>query len=86
MGGSVLSLFDSESALMEVVPESMRPGLQFFPAFTHVLTHKDLHLHVTRLPVSDVAWQCPQSVWVDSAKWPALGLPAPVRKLLSGVF
>jgi A/G-specific adenine glycosylase len=47
-----------------------------------VLTHKDLHIHT-------VFVQLPQSVtlasgqWVKADAWPALGLPAPVRKLLS---
>lgn len=53
------------------------------PTFMHVLTHRDLHLHAVvmqgRLPVtpsSDGEWFC-------SDRWAAVGLPAPIRKLLA---
>ena len=80
-----LPLFDSEEALLLAVPAGMRNLLQPSPAFTHVLTHKDLHLHPWRLampaPVDQtVRWDDGQ--WVAKDTWPALGLPAPVRKLL----
>jgi A/G-specific adenine glycosylase len=49
----------------------------------HVLTHKDLYLHPVQL-------QLPQALplglaggWVAAARWPALGLPAPIRKWLA---
>ena len=56
--------------------------MQELDTFKHVLTHKDLHIH-------PVLVQLPQSVtlasgqWVNADAWPALGLPAPVRKLLA---
>jgi len=80
-----LPMFDSEEALLLAVPPAMRNLLQPSPAFTHVLTHKDLHLHPWRLvvpmPVAQtVRWDDGQ--WVANDAWPALGLPAPVRKLL----
>ena len=53
--------------------------------FLHVLTHRDLHLH----PV--VVRQAVESNPDDGGGWfaaeqvVALGLPAPVRKLLAGL-
>jgi A/G-specific adenine glycosylase len=45
-------IFDSEEALMASLPEPLQPKLQLAPAFVHVLTHKDLHLHVAHLALS----------------------------------
>jgi A/G-specific adenine glycosylase len=75
-------LFDSEEALHHAVPAAWRKHLHPLPMFTHVLTHKDLHLHVWQLtlPASTTVWQT--GAWVDAEKWRTLGLPAPVRKLL----
>lgn len=57
---------------------------QELPAFLHVLTHRDLHLHtvvVRGVPVA-VMEEAPQERWADAQAWAAMGLPAPVRKLL----
>jgi A/G-specific adenine glycosylase len=76
-----LPLFDSELALRLAVPETAREHLQCEPAFTHVLTHKDLHLHVCRVTLTtQTIWD--DGRWVDKDEWPGLGLPAPVRKML----
>lgn len=79
-----LPLFESEAALLAAVPVAWRVRLKPQPIFTHVLTHKDLHLHVTRLTLPDenLAWQ-DGGRWVAASQWPELGLPAPIRKLLS---
>ena len=64
---------------------AMRQHLQPAPAFTHVLTHKDLHLHPWRLTLPAKAYQAVQwdaGQWIASDAWPTLGLPAPIRKLL----
>ena len=77
-------LFDDEVALRAAVPTHLREGLQPQPVFTHVLTHKDLYLHPWRLAVgtpTDLA-SLPGR-WVQADQWPALGLPAPIRKLLA---
>jgi A/G-specific adenine glycosylase len=55
-------------------------------AFKHVLTHKDLHLHPVFLTLPkavklDALKQ--DGRWVSAVDWPVLGLPAPVRQLLS---
>jgi len=77
-----LPVFDSHEDLAAAVPAPRRDALRDGPAFKHVLTHKDLHLHPVMAywegavtPPGDGAWFEPQS-------WPALGLPAPIRKML----
>jgi A/G-specific adenine glycosylase len=64
------------------LPPKAQTQLAAAPAFKHVLTHKDLHLHpcVVRCASSSAKW--PSGEWVDAKAWPALGLPAPVRSLL----
>ncbi len=76
-----LPVFESYQALRAAV--SPQVSLQESAPFLHVLTHKDLHLH----PVGAVyAAGSPAGAgeWFDAGRWPALGLPAPVRKLLEG--
>ncbi len=79
-----LPLFESRADLVDAVPAAWRDDLMDQPAFVHVLTHKDLHLHVVRLtlPPGEVHLQLPGTRVAKNA-WPALGLPAPVRKLLA---
>jgi A/G-specific adenine glycosylase len=78
-----LPLFASEDAMLAAVPATWRAHLQPHPTFTHVLTHKDLHLHVWQLTVPDQRWAVQEEgAWVAAQVWPTLGLPAPVRKLL----
>jgi A/G-specific adenine glycosylase len=76
-----LPLFDSEMALRQAVPANARGSLQCEPAFTHVLTHKDLHLHACRVQLTHTE-SLGEGRWVGSEEWPSLGLPAPIRKLL----
>ncbi|WP_417282280.1 A/G-specific adenine glycosylase [Comamonas sp.] len=83
-------VFDSFEALQRSVhlnwPASESQDWHEMPAFLHVLTHKDLHLHPVLVPmnkahtamVSEVNDAC----WADAAAWADLGLPAPIRKLL----
>ncbi len=58
------------------------------PPFLHVLTHRDFHLHPVLVEVAagvDADASAPadtNSAWVTRAQWTALGLPAPIRKLL----
>ncbi len=79
-----LPLFESETAILAAVPAHVRAAVQWQPMFTHVLTHKDLHLHPCRLVVPDA-----QQSWGDDGRWIAasdlanVGLPAPIRKLLT---
>lgn len=83
-----LPLFESEDALKgalkEAVPLSSHAALRALPVITHVLTHKDLYLHVWRLDLADPCAVWDAGRWVLGSDWPALGLPAPIRKLLQG--
>ena len=77
-------LFDSEADLVDAVPPPWRAALQPQTTFVHVLTHKDLHLHPWRLALeSDTDLGALGGQWVGAAQWPAMGLPAPIRKLLA---
>ena len=76
-----LPLFDSEAALRQSLAPRTQEHLQCDPAFTHVLTHKDLHLHACRVPLSQKE-TLGDGRWVSAQEWPGLGLPAPIRKLL----
>ncbi len=77
-----LELFDSFEALQATVPVAYRDRLQELAVFTHVLTHKDLHLHPVRVLLPAKVQPSAQGGWQAAGAWPLLGLPAPVRKLL----
>ena len=76
------ALFDSRDALEQSVDQQYRKDLEDAPAFTHVLTHKDLHLHPVRLTAPARAVRAADGRWFSLAKTLQLGLPAPIRKLL----
>ena len=85
-----LPVFDSEQALRDAIPASWQALLRPLPAFTHVLTHKDLQLHPFQVfPKSSADAETihignvENGRWVAATNWEALGLPAPVRKLLN---
>ena len=76
-----LPLFDSEASLRAVFPNDVE--LSVLPSFKHVLTHKDLHCHVVKVKLKREP-QTPQSgAWWSENDWNLLGLPTPVRHLLS---
>jgi A/G-specific adenine glycosylase len=74
-------LFDSEEALRTALPARLVKLLKFEPAFVHVLTHKDLHLHPVVLKLS-ASVTLGEGAWYSAQQWPQKGLPAPVRQLL----
>ena len=78
-----LPLFDSESALLAAVPQKLHEQGEFLPMLPHVLTHKDLFMHPWTLRVNDLSVANIDGQWIPADQWPALGLPAPVRKLLA---
>jgi A/G-specific adenine glycosylase len=74
-----LPLFESLDALELALMPKERAALKALPPFVHVLTHKDLHLHVMAL---DGASALPSlGHWFTD--WRSVGVPAPVKKLLS---
>ncbi|MFO6420821.1 A/G-specific adenine glycosylase [Hylemonella sp. W303a] len=77
-----LELFDSFESVQAAVPARWHEGLQELPVFKHVLTHKDLHLHPVHVALPASLKLSEQGHWHAADAWPALGLPAPIRKLL----
>ncbi|NML43179.1 A/G-specific adenine glycosylase [Ramlibacter sp. G-1-2-2] len=75
-----LPVFGSREALAAAVPGSSE--LRDAEPFLHVLTHKDLHLHPVEV-VLPASWKGMAGAWFAGKKWPELGLPSPIRKLLS---
>ena len=76
-------LFDSREDLVESVPPDWRPALEDQPSISHVLTHKDLYLHPVRLTMNSQDLADFAGMWAATDQWPDLGLPAPIRKLLT---
>jgi len=85
-----LPVFGSDEELKSHLPESLDERIEALPSFVHVLTHKDLHLSPwiagfqadQEMPGAMVSEALP-AAWFSPAAWPALGLPAPIRKLLA---
>ena len=80
-----LPLYDGCAELDAAVSLDLKGYLTALPAFTHVLTHKDLYLHPILLAVPSGSAEFAQGHWVSAKEWPLLGLPAPIRKLLMTV-
>jgi A/G-specific adenine glycosylase len=78
-------LFDSRDALEASMSMRQRKALQDLPVFTHVLTHKDLHLHPVKLQLSAADLHAGDARWFHPEQWADIGLPAPIRKLLMQV-
>lgn len=74
-------IFSSEQALLDSLPKRLQTQVTWAPAFVHVLTHKDLHLHTAHLVLSGEK-NLGTGQWLSSKDWPTKGLPAPVRQLL----
>jgi A/G-specific adenine glycosylase len=79
--------FDSEAALFASLPKAARTKLAqeklvFAPVLKHVLTHKDLWLHVVQFDASVHSKLDHLGSWHPTHKALQLGLPAPIRKIL----
>lgn len=80
-----LPVFESSEALLQVLPASARAAAQQLPAVVHVLTHKDLLLHPVQVQLPAEALAGEEGFWATPEDVERLGLPAPVRKLLSPI-
>ena len=78
-----LPVFESRDDLASVLPHQARCRLRDDPCFVHVLTHKDLYLHPVAAELKSAGPRKGQGGWFDAKQWSGLGLPAPIRKLLS---
>ena len=81
-----LPVFASRTVLEEVLPPSKAASREDLPVFLHVLTHKDLHLHPVCVQFGASGQPETEGAWARSHQWQAMGLPAPVRKLLNAYF
>jgi len=79
-----LPVFQTRMELLQILPPPQRVLVSDEPAFVHVLTHKDLHLHPTKVELSAAPLLRPEGQWLAPAAWATLGLPAPMRRLLEG--
>ncbi len=82
-----LPMYDSREALMATLAPAQQTACVEHAAFLHVLTHRDMHLHVVQLvwknkasPAADLA---ANTLWVGQDALPNTGLPAPIRKWLA---
>jgi A/G-specific adenine glycosylase len=78
-----LPMYASREALMGTLSPVQQALCEEAPAFKHVLTHKDLHLHVVRLAWKFKAAPAGEGQWFAAQALDSVGLPAPVRKLLA---
>jgi A/G-specific adenine glycosylase len=74
--------FDDVSALQRALGDSANVNVVELPAFKHVLTHKDLHLHPVQVTLSGSEQLLPEGAWFEPSQWLRLGMPAPIKKLL----
>jgi A/G-specific adenine glycosylase len=82
-----LPMWEDEATLLSQLPALATRQAICLPAQLHVLTHRDLHLHTTVVKLgarqSDALARQIPGVWHSAEQWTALGLPAPVRSLLT---
>jgi A/G-specific adenine glycosylase len=74
-----LPAFESRDALEGALPAGVE--MHDGTTFTHVLTHKDLHLHPVQVRLTRKQ-KVGEGEWFGAQDWPELGLPSPIRKLL----
>jgi len=79
-------VFDSYQQLEATVAQTAQPRAQLEEdaPFLHVLTHRDLHLHPVRTNLPRTGVTGLDGAWFSAAQWTRLGLPSPVRRLLTG--
>jgi A/G-specific adenine glycosylase len=78
--------FESEDTLLAMLPKqaAVQQSIQHQPAFKHVLTHKDLWLHVVQVTLAANAKLAGSlGRWYSQDAALQLGLPAPIKKLLT---
>lgn len=89
-----LPVFESEEVLMVTLPKHLQARVEVLATVLHALTHKDLYLTPVwagfqdgdDMPLLAAAPAISESqnigAWFAPDAWPALGLPAPIRKML----
>ena len=84
-----LPVFETEAQLMTALPTELQSDVKLLDEFKHVLTHKDLYLKPFKTAwhtglAATLKIDSEISGWYRPDEWPQLGLPTPMRKLLSG--
>jgi A/G-specific adenine glycosylase len=77
-----LPMYNSREDLMATLSPAQQAACADQAAFVHVLTHKDLHLHVVQLAWKSQVAPQPAGQWFAISALLGVGLPAPIRKLL----
>ncbi len=73
---------DREQLLATLTPAARDGAVEHAP-FRHVLTHRDLDIHIVSAHL-DATAMTGAGHWFTQAEWAALGLPAPIRAFLQG--
>lgn len=78
-----LPAYGSLEDLVAVVPLPLRGLAAPAAPIFHVLTHRDLYLHPVKVNWTVAASPPGQGGWYGPSDWTPLGLPAPIRQLLT---
>lgn len=80
-------VFVSEAAALDSLPQALHCAVQAMEPVAHSLTHRELRLHPLLLDVASGqdAPMDSSGQWVNTQGLADLGLPAPVRTMLTGV-
>lgn len=81
----VFPLRSDLSAFLDHLGPASAQSIQEGAPFLHVLTHRDLHLHPVIVRYGGDTTPGDGGGWFTAEQIGALGLPAPVRKLLAGL-
>jgi A/G-specific adenine glycosylase len=74
--------YGTREQLLDDLPTPARAAAVFHQPFIHVLTHRDLDVHIVSVRLHAAERCVAEGRWHTAAAWPALGLPAPVRRFL----
>ncbi|CAN7257999.1 A/G-specific adenine glycosylase [Acidovorax sp. LjRoot129] len=72
----------SLSSYVASLGDASRVSCNTLQPFLHVLTHRDLHLHPILVTGEIAERPTEEGEWFGPDQWAAIGLPAPIRKLL----
>ena len=83
-GLHILPVFVDETALLAALPAAVRESAHWRAPVRHALTHRDLALRVAQVdwPEGHEPPAAANGRWFAPHEWPALGLPAPIARLL----
>jgi len=77
-------VFSDRVALEGSLATPLLTGMVEGAVFRHALTHRELHIHPVSIEVPKSAFGSPEGRWCQPEEWHGLGLPAPVKRMLTG--